>query len=94
MHKKGVLHRDISVYNLLLDAGLNVKLCDFQGRLLARNGKAEETGCSMECTKSYMPREDYNYADWKTDIFAFASTAYYIMEGHELYPDLHSFREE
>lgn len=35
IHKKGVMHCDISVKNLLLDAELNIKLCDFQGHLLA-----------------------------------------------------------
>jgi serine/threonine protein kinase len=34
IHDKGVIYCDISVNNLLLDAELNIKLCDFQGRLL------------------------------------------------------------
>lgn len=38
VHEKGVIHRDISTNNLLLDENLNIKLCDFQGRLVSLNG--------------------------------------------------------
>lgn len=34
IHSKRVIHCDINTQNLLLDIDLNVKLCDFQGRLL------------------------------------------------------------
>lgn len=88
VHKKRVLHRDISVSNVLLDAELNVKLSDFQGRLLAPDGGVEVEGLSVENTKSFMPRVDSGYADWKTEIFALGSALYYIIEGHEPYPDL------
>lgn len=94
VHKKGVLHRDISANNLLLDAELDIKLSDFQGRLLAQDGKVQEDGLSVENTKSFMPRDDSNYADWKTEIFALGSAFYYIMEGQEPYPDLDPDYEE
>lgn len=95
VHQKHVLHRDISVNNLLLDAELNIKLSDFQGRLLAPNGEVQEEGLSVENTKSFMPRANSNHADWKTEIFALGSAFYYIMEGHEPYPELDSdFDEE
>lgn len=35
-----------------------------------------------------MPRSDSNYADQKTDIFALGSTIYYMMTGHEPFPEL------
>ena len=94
VHQKHVLHRDVSAHNLLLDAELNVKLSDFQGRLLAPDGEVREDGLSVENTKSFMPRIDSNHADCKTEIFALGSTFYYIMEGHEPYVDLDPDRDE
>ena len=94
VHKKHVLHRDISANNLLLDAKLNVKLSDFQGWLLTPDGEVQEDGLSVENTKSFMPRANSNHADWKTEIFALGSAFYYIMEGHEPYPELDSDHDE
>ena len=88
VHARRVLHCDISARNLLLDAELNIKLSDFQGRLLGLHGEVEEDGFSVEDTKSFMPRVDSNHADWKTEIFALGSAFYYIIEGCEPYPDL------
>ena len=94
VHQKRVLHRDISTNNLLLDTELNIKLSDFQGRLLTPDGKVEEDGLSVENTKSFMPRVDCNHADWKTEIFALGSAFYYIMEGHEPFPELDPYYDE
>ncbi len=96
VHRARVLHRDISVNNLLLDAKLNVKLCDFQGRLLGPDGNVEEDGFSVENIKSFMPRAnlDLDHADWKTEIFALGSAFYYIMEGNEPFPNLDPFNDE
>lgn len=75
----------------LLDVELDIKLGDFQGRLLAQDEKVQEYGLSVENTKSFMPQDDSNYADLKTEIFALGS---YIMEGQEPYPDLDPDYEE
>lgn len=83
VHQKYILHRNISAYNLLLDAELNVKLNDFQGRFLIPDGKVQEEGLSVENTKSFIPRANSYHADWKTEIFAFRSVFYYIIEDHE-----------
>ena len=94
VHEKLVLHRDISANNILLDAELNAKLSDFQGRLLTPSGETQEEGLSIESTKSFMPRADFNHADWKTEIFALGSTFYYIIQGHQPYPELDSNHDE
>ena len=94
VHKKHILHRDISANNLLLDVSLSLKLSDFQGRVLTSNGDIIEDGLSIEGTKSFMPRADSGHADWRTEIFALGSAFYYIMEGHEPYPDLDPDNDE
>lgn len=71
-----------------------VKLCDFQGRLLRPDGSIDKDGLARENIKSFMPRADPNYADWKTDIFTLGSTFYHIMQNHEPFPDMDSFDEE
>ena len=88
VHSKYILHCDVNTRNLLLDAELNVKMSDFQGRFVDPAGKADVTDAVGEYPKSWMPRSDPFYADWKTDIFALGSAMYYIMEGHLPYPDL------
>ena len=93
-HNAGVLHCDINVNNLLLDHSLTVKLCDFQGRLLWPDGTVNKDGFARENIKSFMPRAAPNYTDRKTDIFALGSAFYYIMQGHEPFPDLDHFDEE
>ncbi|KAL8648015.1 MAG: hypothetical protein Q9210_005227 [Variospora velana] len=93
-HRAGVIHCDINMNNLLIDADLTVKLCDFQGRLLRPDGSVYKDGLSRENTKSWMPRADPNHSDRKTDIFALGSALYYIMLGHEPFPDLSSYHDE
>lgn len=93
-HRAGVIHCDISVNNLLLDGDLTVKLCDFQGKLLWPDGSVNKEGLSCENTKSFMPRADPNHSDQITDLFALGSAFYYIMQGHEPFPDLDSGKDE
>ena len=92
-HRANVIHCDINMHNLLIDHNLTVKLCDFQGRLLGADGSIDKDGHSVENTKSSMPRADLDHSDWKTDIFALGSAFYYIMQGHEPFPDLDSTQD-
>lgn len=95
IHSRDVLHCDLNVYNMLLDAGLNIKLCDFQGRLLSPNGdRVLCNGGSSEGTKYSMPRADPEDASRKSDIFALGSVMYFLMTGHEVYPGLHHASDE
>jgi serine/threonine protein kinase len=94
IHKLGVLHRDTNANNLLLDKNLNIKFADFQGRYLSPDGTILLDGLSSENVKSFMPRPDPNYADYKTDIFALGSVIYYMMTGHEPFPELDPFDDD
>ena len=94
IHKRRGIHCDIKVPNLLLDVVLDVKLCDFQGRLLGSDGEIESDGGSSENPKFFMPRDDPTHADVRTDIFALGSTIYHIVEGHEPFPELDTFSDE
>lgn len=80
IHKKTILHCDISVGNILLDQNLNVKLSDFQGRLLSSNGAIILDGGSLAgVVASSMPRPDPNHCDRKTDIFALGTAIYFMV---------------
>ena len=58
------------------------------------NGNVLLDGLSRECTKSFLPRIHGDYADGKTDLFALGSAIYFIMIGHEVFPDLDSDKDE
>jgi serine/threonine protein kinase len=94
VHAKNVLHCDVSVGNLLLDSDLNIKLSDFQGRLLHPNGTVILDGGAAESTMSSMPRPDRNYCDRKTDIFALGTAIYFMITGHPPFPDLDTIDDE
>lgn len=87
-HSKRVLHCDIRPRNLLLDKDLNLKLADFQGKHLSDDGEVLLNGFSSEPSKFSCPRDLPDYADIKTDLFALGSTIYFIMMGHDVYPDV------
>ncbi|PVH79411.1 kinase-like protein [Cadophora sp. DSE1049] len=78
IHTKRVIHCDVSAGNLLFDKDLNVKLCDFQGRLLHPDGTIHLNGDSAE----------------GTDIFALGSAIYFIIKGHPPFPELDPWKDE
>lgn len=88
IHSLRVLHCDIQPTNLLLDKDLHLKLSDFQGKLLSEDGKVLLDGGSGEPCRFYFPRSDPWEADIKTDLFALGCTIYFIMMGHEVFPDI------
>lgn len=87
-HSKQVIHCDIRPRNLLLDKNLDLKLADFQGKHLSVDGEVLLNGFSSEPSKFSCPRDPPDYADIKTDLFALGSTIYFIMMGHDVYPDV------
>lgn len=88
IHSKNVLHCDISIGNLLLDANLDVKLIDFQGRLLAPDGTVLLDGEAANGAMAAMPRPDPDVFDFRTDIFALGTSIFYIVTGQLPFPDL------
>ncbi|KAF1959390.1 kinase-like protein [Byssothecium circinans] len=94
VHQNNVIICDIHVRNMLLDAGLHIKLCDFQGRLLGPGGDVVLSGGASENAESFMPRRDKDFADVVTDIFALGSTIYHICTGHQPFPQYDSIDDE
>lgn len=89
-HQKRIIHFHINLRNILLDQNLDLKLADFQGMLKDPDGKVLLDGLSRECTKSFSPRVHGDHADEKTDLFALGSAIYFIITGHEVFPELDS----
>lgn len=58
------------------------------------DGKDLLDGLSRECTKSFLPRAHGDRVDVKTDLFALGSATYFIMTGHEVFPDLESDKDD
>jgi serine/threonine protein kinase len=94
VHSKGVLHCDISVGNFLLNSDLELKMCDFQGRLLNHDESIILNGGAAESTMSSMPRPVANLCDQKTDMFALGTAIYVMMSDQLPFPDLDPAEDE
>jgi len=67
--------------NSLVDEGMDVKLCNFQGSMGGYDGKALET------IRYCLPRPEFE-PSVLSDIFALGSTIFRIMTGEDPYKDL------
>ncbi len=80
VHKQGILHRDISPDNLMLENG-NVRLLDFgSARQVQPTGQQTMT---IALKKGYGPIEQYQgkgQGPW-TDVYALSATIYYCLTG-------------
>jgi serine/threonine protein kinase len=94
IHTKRILHCDIRHDNLLLDSNLNLKLADFQGQHFSKGGEILLDGLSLESTKAYLPRTPPDHARVKSDLFALGSALYFIMMGHEVFPELDHMNDD
>ena len=92
IHRKNVIHCDISTRNFLLNKKLDVKLADFQGIYVDDRG-VHFNGDALEGVKSYLPCPS-TCSDEKSDLFALGTAIYEIMVGHEPFPELDNLDDE
>ena len=87
IHRKNVIHCDISTRNFLLDQDEDVKLSDFQGIYVDPKG-VTFNGFALENAKSFLPRSPTSISNKKSDLFALGTAIYETMTGHEPFPEL------
>ena len=85
VHRKGVLHRDISPENIFLTRSGDVKLIDFGA---ARSYiSSQKNGLSVLLKPGFAPPEQYDrygqQGPW-TDVYSLAATFYYAVSGQKL----------
>lgn len=94
IHRKGILHRDLSPENIIVTKSGNVKLIDFGA---ARNFViAENRGMSILLKPGFAPPEQYTKKDqgpW-SDVYALCATFYTIVSGKPLVDALFRYRGE
>jgi len=81
VHQCKVLTCNIHVRNVLLDAELYIRLCDFQCWLLGHIGEVLLSGEASENAESFMPHGNIEFADVKANLFALGSNIYYTITG-------------
>ncbi|KAL2869024.1 uncharacterized protein BJX67DRAFT_371017 [Aspergillus lucknowensis] len=88
LERAGILYYNIQPTNILLDEELYIKLLDFQGKQLSRDGIVLLDGRSGEPSRFYCPQANPFNADIKTDLFALGCTIYLIIIGHPVFPEI------
>lgn len=80
LHKKGIIHRDIKLSNILIDKNGNPYLIDFGSAVYMKTPQKD----TIFTTAGYSPLELYsNQAKHskRTDIYSLAATLYYCLSG-------------
>ena len=81
IHKKGIIHRDIKLDNILLNENLDCKICDFGvSRVMLPNEVIYEK-CG---TPAYLAPEviqEKGYSGFKADVWSLGVLTYYLITG-------------
>jgi eukaryotic-like serine/threonine-protein kinase len=85
----GLIHRDLSLANLLVDIDGRVKLTDFGLARAVSGSQAATTGQSIKGTLAYLAPEQARGApvDARTDLFAAGAILYEMLAGAPIYND-------
>ena len=81
IHKTGLIHRDISIDNIMIDEEGQLKLIDFGE---ARNVETHPSTITISIKRGFSPEEQYRakgeMGPW-TDLYSLCGTMYYMMTG-------------
>ncbi len=84
IHRKDIIHRDISPDNIMIDRNQKVKLIDFGA---AKNYEANGENESIVLKYGYAPIEQYSreakQGPW-TDVYSLCATMYYLMTAKKI----------
>lgn len=83
IHAQGILHRDISPSNIMVEENGELKLIDF-GASVVEQRRREGLDQTVIFNRSFAPIEQYNEKGEqgaKTDIYALSATLYYLLTG-------------
>ena len=80
LHERGVVHRDFSPENLILDANDRIKLIDFNVAQQAQGGSQG----AIVGKPAYMPPEQFRgKATSQSDIYALGATLFFLLTGQD-----------
>lgn len=94
LHEKGFIHRDIKSANILLDANLTPKICDF-GLVRDKSAKPKgetssfQTSITIGSTAYMAPEANYGEYSKKTDVYSFGVVLLEILTGLPVYDETH-----